>query len=79
VVTPEQIDRLACLVIIDALLEGSAKYWEKRAGDFAKVGTPKCDTIAQACRNKASLIRMDDAAERAEWAELLAVELGDVA
>jgi hypothetical protein len=79
VVTPDQIDRLACLAIIDALLEGSARYWEKRARDFLKVGTPKCDTIAQACRNKAALIRMDSAAERNEWTEILAVELGDVA
>jgi hypothetical protein len=78
-VTPEQIDRLACLAIIDALLEGSARYWEKRAGDFAKVGTPKCDTIAQACRNKAALIRMDDALDRDEWTALLAIELGDAA
>jgi hypothetical protein len=78
-VTPEQIDRLACLAIIDALLEGSARYWEKRAGDFAKVGNARCDTIAQACRNKAALIRMDGTAERDEWTTLLAIELGDVA
>lgn len=77
--TPEQIDRLACLVIIDALLESSAKYWLKRADDFAKVGTPKCDEIAQACRNKARLIRSEDPAERDEWTELLALELGEVA
>lgn len=77
--TPEQIDRLACLAIIDALLEGSAKYWMRRADDFAKVGTTKCDEIAQACRNKAELLRRESCAERDEWAELLAFELGDVA
>jgi hypothetical protein len=77
VVTPEQIDRLACLMVIDALLEGSARYWLKRADDFAMVGTPKCDEIAQACRNKAVMCREDD--ERDEWAALLALELGDVA
>jgi hypothetical protein len=78
-VTPEQIDRLACLAIIDALLEGSAKYWLRRADDFAKVGTPRCDEIAQACRNKAALLRLEDSPERDEWSELLAFELGDVA
>ncbi len=78
-VTPEQIDRLACLAIIDALLEGSAKYWLKRADDFANVGTAKCDAIAQASRDQAELLRRDDSAERDEWAELLALELGEVA
>lgn len=74
--TPEQIDRMACLAILDALLQGSERYWLRRAADFATVGTPKCDEIAQACRNKASLCREESADE---WAELLAIELGDVA
>lgn len=74
--SPEQIDRLTTLAIIDALLSSSAKHWEKRARDFDAVGTPDCDAIARACRNKATLCR-DESAD--EWAELLALELGDVA
>lgn len=77
--TPETIERLARLAIIDALLEGSARYWLKRAEDFDRVGNAKCDEIARACRNKAALIRNDETPDRAEWADLLALELGDVA
>ncbi|MCW2736102.1 hypothetical protein [Nocardioides sp.] len=75
--TPEKIDRIAQLLIIDLLLQGSARYWLKRADDFAAVGTPACDEIARACRNKAVMCRSED--ERNEWVELLALELGDVA
>lgn len=71
--SPEKIDRLAQLLIIDLLLESSAKYWLKRADDFAAVGTPACDEIARACRAKAHLCREEGSGE---WSELLAVELG---
>lgn len=42
-------------VLQDALTEGTAAYWHRRAQVFAKVGTPACDEIAQACRNRAAL------------------------
>lgn len=74
--TPELIDQLARRFVIDMLLEAQESYWLKRAEDFAKVRTPECDQIAQACRNKALLCRDEHAGE---WAGLLATELGDAA
>lgn len=44
-------------VLQDALLEGTAAYWLRRADTFASVGTTACDAIALACRNKATFIR----------------------
>jgi hypothetical protein len=38
-----------------ALNAACSSYWLRRAEDFAKVGTPACDEIAQACRHKAEL------------------------
>ena len=73
---PELLDQIARRFVIDMLLEAQESYWLRRAHDFAKVGTPKCDEIARACRNKALLCREESADD---WAELLAIELGDVA
>lgn len=42
-------------VLTDALLEATSAYWMRRASDFAHVGTPECDTISLACRNRADL------------------------
>jgi hypothetical protein len=42
-------------VLEDALNEACSAYWLRRADDFAKVGTPACDEIAQACRHRAEL------------------------
>lgn len=44
-------------VLQDALCEATADYWERRAHTFAAVGNARCDEIAQACRNKAQLLR----------------------
>ena len=74
--TPERIDRLATSMVLDILLNAQESYWLKRADDFSEVGTPACDAIARACRHKATLCREES---EGEWAELLAVELGDVA
>lgn len=41
--------------IQDILNEACAGYWRRRAEQFAAVGTPACDEIAQACRNRAML------------------------
>jgi len=38
------------------LLEATSAYWLRRAQSFAAVGTPRCDEIAQACRNHARLL-----------------------
>lgn len=73
--SPDRIDTIARLVIVDILLEAQEAYWLRRAMDFAGVGTPACDEIARACRAKATLCRGEGAHE---WSQLLAVELGDV-
>lgn len=74
--TPQMIDRLARGMLLDILLEAQESYWLRRSDTFAAVGTPDCDEIANACRAKASLCRVESAGE---WVELLAVELGDAA
>lgn len=73
--TPEKLEQIARRFVIDLMLETTSRYWLRRAADFAAVGTPACDEIAQACRNKAALCREDES----EWRALLAVELGDAA
>ena len=73
--TPEKLEQIAHRFVIDLLLETSSNYWLRRSENFANVGTPECDEIARACRNKAALCREDES----EWAELLAHELGDAA
>lgn len=42
-------------VLQDAWIEATAAYWLRRAEIFDAVGTPACDEIAQACRNRATL------------------------
>ncbi len=42
-------------VLQDAWLEATESYWLRRAAAFDAVGTPACDEIAQACRNRATL------------------------
>ena len=74
--SPETLETIARRMVLDILLESQEAYWLRRARDFAKVGTPACDEIARACRARASLCREESADE---WAELLAVELGEVA
>lgn len=75
--TPEidsEVERLASRLLLDVLNEATAAYWERRADGFANVGTPDCDDIARACRNRAELARMGS--DEAEWSELLGAELG---
>lgn len=74
--SPETLERAALRMLVDLLLEADAAYWLKRADDFAKIGTPSCDEISQACRNKAALVREEHAEE---WAVLLDAELAEVA
>lgn len=52
---PEYVEHMRARVLQDALAEASASYWRRRAETFAAVGTPACDEIAQACRNRATL------------------------
>lgn len=53
----EHVDHFQHRVIQDAIAEATAAYWTRRARDFARVGTPECDEIAQACRSKAVMVR----------------------
>jgi hypothetical protein len=59
VVSPRQlvadVEHFAHRVIQDALAEATAAYWTRRAEDFANVGTPACDEVAKACRNRAAV------------------------
>lgn len=75
-VSPEKLEVIARRFVVDMLLEAQERYWKTRAADFEKVGTPACDEIARACRAKAVLCREES---EGEWADLLAVELGDAA
>ena len=75
-VSPETLETLARRFVVDMLLEAEELYWLRRSDDFAKVGTPACDEIAKACRAKASLCREESTEE---WAQLLALELGEAA
>lgn len=52
---PEYVDNFRRRVLADALQEATAAYWLRRAETFAAVGSPACDEIAQACRNRAAL------------------------
>ncbi|GAB3990079.1 hypothetical protein GCM10028771_06030 [Nocardioides marmoraquaticus] len=47
-------------VLHDAWVQGDRAFWLKRAEQFAEVGTPSCDEIAQACRNRADLTSAAD-------------------
>lgn len=61
-------------VLVDALQEATAAYWERRAQAFEAVGNARCDAIAVNCRRHAQLLRdtgLDDAAQ-AEILEVLA-------
>jgi hypothetical protein len=49
------VDAFQRRVLEDALNEACSAYWLRRAEDFAKVGTPDCDEVAQACRHRAEL------------------------
>ena len=56
----DYIEHFRARVLQDALNEATASYWRRRAEDFAKVGTPECDAIAEACRNKAAVALLQD-------------------
>lgn len=55
--TVTHVEHFRWRVLQDALLEGVAAYWERRAATFAGVGNDRCDLVAQNCRNHAWLIR----------------------
>lgn len=63
-------------ILLELMQEASAEWWERRAVVFERVGNETCDEIADACRNKASFIRMyeDD-----DTADDLAMVVGEIA
>lgn len=52
---PEYVAHFRYRVLQEALATATAAYWERRAKAFDAVGTPACDEIAQACRNRARI------------------------
>ena len=51
----EHLEHFRMRVFQDALNEATAAYWLKRAEQFDAVGNDRCDEVAQACRNRATL------------------------
>lgn len=76
VLEPSTVEQCARRFIMQLLLETDEGFWLRRAREFACVGTASCDEIATACRHKAALCRESGGAE---WAEMLAIELGEAA
>lgn len=52
---PEYVEHFRHRVLQDALAEATAAYWMRRAEQFSRVGSPQCDEIALACRNRAAV------------------------
>jgi hypothetical protein len=52
------LDVFARRMVLECLQESTASWWERRAAAFDRVGNERCDEIADACRNKASFLRM---------------------
>lgn len=63
----EYLDTFIRCLVRDALREASADYWVRRAADFDKVGTPRCDEIARACLAKSQLVGEEVAFEVDEF------------
>jgi hypothetical protein len=49
----EHVEHFQRRVMQDAINEATAAYWNRRAEDFERVGTPSADETAKACRNRA--------------------------
>lgn len=56
----DYVDHFRARVLQDAIAEATASYWLRRAATFDAVGTQSCESIAQACRNAASLALVQD-------------------
>ena len=53
-------DHFVKRLLLDCLSEQTAAYWNRRAEDFAAVGTPSCNEIARACRARAAVSDFED-------------------
>ena len=58
-VLADYIETIQRRMLQDIWLEADRAYWLRRARTFAAVGTPACNQIAQACRNRATLTLWD--------------------
>lgn len=56
----DYVEHFRARVLQDALAEATSSYWLRRAEAFDAVGNDECRTIAQACRNKATLALLQD-------------------
>ena len=52
-----ETQHFAVRMVQQMLTEAMPWYWLRRAADFAAVGTPAADEIAEACRERAALLR----------------------
>ena len=59
----EHVEHVQHRVVQEALATATAAYWNRRAEDFQRVGTPECDEVAEACRNRARVALDGDVAE----------------
>lgn len=60
----EHVEHFRLRVLQDALNEATSAYWLRRAATFEAVGNARCDEIATACRNRASLALAGDETPR---------------
>lgn len=58
--TAEYVNHFRLRVLQDAIAEGTAAHWLRRAEAFAGVGNKRCDEIAQACLRAAAVARWKD-------------------
>lgn len=54
---PEPLKRILFRWLQQQVIESLPSYWERRARTFDAVGSPSGDETAQACRNKAQILR----------------------
>lgn len=52
--TVAYVDHFQRRVLQDAISNATSAYWERRARQFAAVGTRECNETAAACRNAAA-------------------------
>lgn len=51
----DYVEHFRWRILQDAMQEATSDYWHRRAAQFAAVGTPECDQVAELCRHRADL------------------------
>lgn len=73
-ISDERLAHFQARVVQDAIAEATATHWRRRAATFDRVGTERCDEIAIACRNHATIASVDVEAELEDQVELVTAE-----